>query len=983
MKRKAVVTLVLVVILLSGLFACSKETTETEPSQIPTSEPSQIPTTEPSPTPTPEPSPTPTPTEEEDLTDLDMDGVPDQYEVAGFVWKDNKFQKWDGNPNVTYYRTDPTQFSTDQDPYSDGMEVSGIKMDTSVAAPGNHPLVPAYPDIYVSMTSYDVTTRGEITNSSGGQTQDAWSNSVTDEKTMEHHWEFTVSSEATVGTSGMSATTSWSATVGGRYGSNHAVTESTSGFSSEDWQEAMTTNPSEAAELKLRLKFENHGTAAGENVIPTVSLMLGDKTIATYQLPEDKKIDVLPVNSSFPEASEWVIGDEAEDEIIVTLDELKSIQMGAPLFLDVPQIKADVLEQDEQGHWQVVDTWANYKARVDSVCARLSVDLRNGSMNSYRVFAKSQYGPEVTLKDALDWTVGYKDTGQGPEIMGTSVKNWRFGFSENAIEDVTRQLEGQANNNLLNVVLDAGWTISIMAPSGKDIPEIVWCYANEELDTTTVTASVIDDFAVSRVIFRPTPDAEAQFMTEETKGSGIYKIQISNYSPTGRETIEAINDRGNSAKKSVSMMLSAPLADGSYVITSRYSNKSIAVENMSDDDQANVVQYQHTEDSAAVWQLQYIGSGYYRIINEHSGKCLEVADAREDENVNVRQNTWSNSDNQKWRLEDTGDGYYSINAMHSRKCLDVETSLDDGANIRQHTYEGGETQQWVFESPEKYPSVLSDYYAIAAKNSTMGLDVLGANIDDGAIVGQWDYVGGNNQQWQFRPVGEGFFEIVAKHSEKLLGATGASVVQQTRNNEDSQKWRFESVEGGAYYKITNKGNNQCLSFEGSITDSEINLVLSEYAGKDNQKWVLHPKVISCIDLIRVIQESMPCPSGYKKINFNLNTNASKSRPVYICIKENVLGSNNFKVVGAWNNSNVSCGSGWVKIPQDLNEGTYSGLPGIHYNIYLCVKQQTLGVYSISAISGGSDLKAPAGWTQITYNLNHCAVGGVYVNFIVK
>jgi hypothetical protein len=62
------------------------------------------------------------------------------------------------------------------------MEVSGIKMDTSVAAPGNHPLVPANPDIYVSMTSYDVTRRGEITNSTGGETQDAWSNSVSDEK---------------------------------------------------------------------------------------------------------------------------------------------------------------------------------------------------------------------------------------------------------------------------------------------------------------------------------------------------------------------------------------------------------------------------------------------------------------------------------------------------------------------------------------------------------------------------------------------------------------------------------------------------------------------------------------------------------------------------------------------------------------------------------------------------------------------------------
>jgi hypothetical protein len=286
---------------------------------------------------------------------------------------------------------------------------------------------------------------------------------------MEHNWQVTASVETTIGLAS-STKVSVSASVGGKYGSSHSVTNSTSGFSSKDWQEAMTTNPSEAAELKLRLKFENYGTAVGENVIPTVSLMLGNKTIITYQLPEDKKINALPVNSSFPEASEWVIGDEADSKIIVTLDELKSIQMGAPLFLDVPQMKADVMEQDENGHWQVVDTWANYRARVDSVCARLSVDLRDGNMKSYRVFAKSRNGPEVTLKDALSWTVGINDNGHGPEIMGTPVGNWRFGFSSNAIEEVTRQLEGKANNNLLNIVLDAGWDISIMAPSGEDTP---------------------------------------------------------------------------------------------------------------------------------------------------------------------------------------------------------------------------------------------------------------------------------------------------------------------------------------------------------------------------------------------------------------------------------------------------------------------------------------------------------------------------------
>ena len=93
-----------------------------------------------------------------DMIDSDGDGVPNEFEIEGYYYdvEDGEFKLWDGDTNIIHYHTDPKQPSTDQDPYSDGMEVSGVKMDTSVAEPGNHPLVPAYPDIYVSIVGYDV-----------------------------------------------------------------------------------------------------------------------------------------------------------------------------------------------------------------------------------------------------------------------------------------------------------------------------------------------------------------------------------------------------------------------------------------------------------------------------------------------------------------------------------------------------------------------------------------------------------------------------------------------------------------------------------------------------------------------------------------------------------------------------------------------------------------------------------------------------------
>ena len=775
--------------------------------------------------------------EDPDVKDTDGDGVSDGFEVAGYYWEDGDFVKWDGSENVTYYRTDPTQFSTDQDPYGDGMEVSGVKMDTSVCAPGNHPLVPAYPDVYVSMSSYDVIPKATIQNSTGGSTQSAWSNEVTDERSMENSWSMTTSVEASIGIKAAfeGAKVTVSSTVGGKYGSRHQMTRSTSGFNQQDWTEATTTDPSQAAKIKLRLRFENRGTAAAQNIVPTIALMLEDKTIITYKVPENSKINVLAVNQSFPQASEWVIGDETEYEIVLTLDELRSIQMGVPLFMEVAQMEAGVLEQDAEGHWQLVDTWAEYQPRMDGVCARLSVDLGAGQMETYRVFARSQNGPEVTLRDALSWTVGYEDTADGPEIMGQPVGYWRFGFSQNAIMDVIDQLQGETDDDLLNVVLDAGWDISIKAPSGRDTPEIVWVYAEEQDSSVFVAACVVDEFEVSQVLFKSSLNAEGQEMTLLSGGASIYSIDLSDYTITAEEVIEAINDRGNTETRTLSLPLPPTVEEGENVITSRFSNKCVSVEGSSEANRGNVGQYLYQGGDSQIWILDYLGDGYYKIVNKNSGLVLEVADSRTEELVNVQQNAWADTDNQKWRIEPLADGHFGIFVRHSGMCLDVEMSTADMANIRQATYKGLSTQKWVLQLPESYPALLTDDYVFSAKHSGMVAEVSGGVALEGAYVTQNSYTEAAGQQWEVRPVGDGYFNIVSRDSGRYLGFTGSAVEQWNSTGGDDQKWQFVSV-GGGYYEIVNKQTSLCWTVEGGATGTGTKLVLEEYAAKDWQQW---------------------------------------------------------------------------------------------------------------------------------------------------
>jgi hypothetical protein len=579
-------------------------------------------------------------------------------------------------------------------------------------------------------------------------------------------------------------------------------------------------------------------------------------------------INVLAVNQSFPQASEWVVGGNIESEIVLTLNELKSIQMGVPLFLEVAQMQAGVLEQDEQGKWQLVDTWANYQPRIDGVCARLSVDLGGGNMKSYRVFARSQNGPTVTLRDALSWTVGYADNDGNPQIMGKPVGDWRIGFSQNAFQDVVAQLEGAANGDLLNVVIDAGWDISIKAPSETDTPEIVWAYADEEAGSLLVTACVVDDYQVSQVLFKSAADSPGQEMTPISGGTGIYTIQLSGYTITAEESIEAVNDRDKTATKALSLPLPPTVAEGDTIITSKYSNKCASVEGASEADGANVSQELYTGGSSQTWVLEYLGDGYYRILNKNSGKVLEVTDGRTDEYVNVRQNAWADADYQKWRIEPLGDGYFRVMAKHSNMCLDVVETTDDGGNIRQATYiqthegngfpglKGLDTQKWAFQPPEAYPSLLTDYYTFQAKHSEMmagvSSDSPGGNLAEGAFVSQNDYVGGHNQQWELKPVGEGYFNIVAVHSGKYLSFSGTSVEQYSPTGDDDQKWRFEPLEDGCY-EIVNKQTNLCLSVANGSTAAGAKVLLHEYAAADSERWRLRPAhVLVTVNIFRVV-----------------------------------------------------------------------------------------------------------------------------------
>ena len=166
-----------------------------------------------------------------ELVDSDQDGIPHYLAYYGYTynWLTGEFLQWDDDgidPDFTvdYFKTDPMQPSTDQDPYGDGMETSGLFMDQSVLKPGNSPMIPAMPNIIIRLEGYQVTLNADIADAEGGSETEgtSWTRETSQESssTDESNWEVGVS---------VTGKYPWGVDVSAHfnYGESHSTTNTT------------------------------------------------------------------------------------------------------------------------------------------------------------------------------------------------------------------------------------------------------------------------------------------------------------------------------------------------------------------------------------------------------------------------------------------------------------------------------------------------------------------------------------------------------------------------------------------------------------------------------------------------------------------------------------------------------------------------------------------------------------------------------------
>ena len=354
--------------------------------------------------------------------DSDEDGVADHLEVAGYRY-DVEAGRFVEDRSAAGFRTDPLQWSSDQDAYSDGQEVSGINMDVAVRAPGTHPLVPAYPDITVELMGYSVALTSEITYGEGGSLskETNWSRQVE----RSHSLAEEVGVEVKVGASlsGKDLGFSGEVTTSLKVTNTDTTTVSTATGGSvtdeSNWSVATTEKPSEAAAMKLHVKVRNRGTAPASNVVPTLSLRVGGADVATFEPPSLSVASLLPGAAFPPDPTvAWVIDSVSTDRKLYLTDwELRALESRAPVSLGVAQKRADVMRL-EDGKWTSVGDAGEFLARIVSTSADIFADVGagadgvDGNLIHTRVAADdAPTAPIVTLGDALRWSMNFRVDG--------------------------------------------------------------------------------------------------------------------------------------------------------------------------------------------------------------------------------------------------------------------------------------------------------------------------------------------------------------------------------------------------------------------------------------------------------------------------------------------------------------------------------------------------------------------------------------------
>lgn len=480
--------------------------------------------------------------------------------------------------------------------------------------------------------------------------------------------------------------------------------------------------------------------------------------------------------------------------------------------------------------------------------------------------------------DAYDGTMANGTNVQGYVGNGTTAQKWVFTEAEidseaPMITDVKVTDVSQSGYTVTCTVSDNVGVTSVTMPTwteanGQD--DLVWHEATINGNTATCTINISDHNGESGVYIThiyayddvqnvtsvavDNVDVPATNVNPNRLPGGIYRIACYGNPKFGLD-VEALsmNDEANvhvwEYVEGKNQQFRVSYDTDHYNFQAVHSGKNIDLYKAGSAAGTNVMQY--TPDGTAVqnWTLQDAGDGAYYIVNSN-GLYIDVADGIIANGTNVQGYTGNQSNAQKWLFVAVDgaraipDGDYQIClAKSARYGIEVQDSSDvKGGNVDLNTLSDADNQKWNV----KY---LGDgFYSISSKHSGMALNLSGGGYTGTPNVQQWTLEEGDAaSMWMLKETSEGNFYIINKNGRFLdiangTFADGTNIQGCSGNSSDAQTFRFVAVDGSqtmadGTYEIRNSSNRDFgLDVDNLSMENSANVLLWTVTGAENQRW---------------------------------------------------------------------------------------------------------------------------------------------------
>ncbi|MFN2374545.1 MAG: binary toxin-like calcium binding domain-containing protein, partial [Cyclonatronaceae bacterium] len=423
--------------------------------------------------------------------DSDSDGIPNWLEIEGYTFSPGTgaLETCTDEELSACFRTDPLRWSTDGDPYSDFMEATGVNMPAGVRSPFRHPLVAARPVINVRLASYDVTPIETITDVTGGEQSSSFTNTTSNQTDMDFDIGLGLAKEF------VNPAKLLSGDIGFSYSNTTTTTESSTSSSSMNWSTSRSRQPNEAAELRLNLFMTNSGHATARNVRPTFNLVLAGKTIATIKISAENAANSLTEantqNSRYPLNGTIAIDrDSGGNKIILTMNELRAIQMGTPLSLVVTQVDADVVRWNpENNSFDSNIAWTSFENEIDAATVLFKV-VRGTDIFTYNIYAGTEaFDPGHTLGDLLPVVMSLEESNGQIWLGGNVYPDSWYSFTDSQSFIDAWNTAGQPGS-LLGLPAKTIGNMVLISPPVSSKPKVpVATYAPDMRDVLVIARS--------------------------------------------------------------------------------------------------------------------------------------------------------------------------------------------------------------------------------------------------------------------------------------------------------------------------------------------------------------------------------------------------------------------------------------------------------------------------------------------------------------